>query len=212
MKRPDNQAQIRKRLLLALDKLRERGITQQEIATCVGIASQYLSDVKTGRKPVTKLFALRLGACYEFDRDWLMRGGDTPPQFQEPDGPADLYVSVGVGVFHNAICGDPESHPDRMDSIDLSGPAAEQAASAKDPYVLRFAGNDPNGALMPGDLLLISQQAKRTAAVHVIQSPHGLVLARKTKSGTWGSLADSRTLGRNVKAIGHCVGIVWRAL
>jgi hypothetical protein len=213
MKGSDEQAEIRERLHRVLHELRKGGTTQQEIASCIGVASQYFSDVKSGQKRITKLFALRLGACYGFDHEWLMRGGDPPALFFGLDPQADRNLLVELAVFDDPICGDPSSHPDwTPTTVDVAGTAAKQAERATDPYLLRFAGNDPEAGLRPNDLILISQKVNPRAKIHVIRRRADSVLARKTKNGTWQRVADGVSLGRKVKAVGHCVGIVWRQL
>jgi len=210
MRVSENQAEIRERLLTVLQRLQELGTTQAEVARCVGIASQYLSDVKAGRKPVTKLFALRLGACYEFDHHWLLDGGDPAPQFFGLESPP---VSIWeLKLFDAPICGDPESHPDWGGKIvALAGLALEHALRASKPYVLRVARSDGEGSVRANDLILISQKVRRKANIHLIQRQQDVFLARKTDRGTW-QRVDGRPLGRKVKVVGNCVGVVWRQL
>jgi transcriptional regulator with XRE-family HTH domain len=212
MKGSDNQAEIRQRLHTVLERLQELGISQAEVARCVGIASQYLSDVKAGRKRVTKLFALRLGACYEFDHKWLLQGGDPPAGFFGLEPPPDSHLLLELSVFDRPICGDPGPHPDSTATVDVSGPAAQQADRAKDPYLLRFAGRDPDGGLRQNDLILISQKVSRKAKIQVVRQQQALVLARKTARGTWRRVDDGQSLGRKVEVVGNCLGIVWRQL
>jgi transcriptional regulator with XRE-family HTH domain len=213
MKGSDDQAEIRERLHRVLQELRDRGTTQQQIASCIGVASQYLSDVKSGQKRVTKLFALRLGACYGFDHEWLMRGGDPPPLFFGLDPQSDRNLHVALCVFDDPISGDPWSRPRwTPTAVEVSGPAAQQADRAQEPYILSFAGRDPEGELRPNDLIMVSQKVNPHAKFHVVRKRDELVLARKTKNGIWRRVADGLALGRKVKAVGHCVGIVWRQL
>jgi transcriptional regulator with XRE-family HTH domain len=214
MKGSDDQAAIRKRLQEGLKRLQELGMTQAEVARCVGVASQYLSDVKSGRKPVTKLFALRLRACYGLDDKWLMRGGDPPAHFFELDLRPDLQMLLTeLSVFDAPIIGDPESHPNEAKlRIDLAGPAAQHAYRAKEPYLLRFVGKDPEGGLRQNDLILISQNVNRTAKIQVVRQQTDLVLARKIAQGVWQRVDNGQSLRRKVEAVGSCVAIVWRQL
>ena len=208
----DNQAEVRQRLHTVLQRLQELGTTQAEVARCVGIASQYLSDVKAGRKPVTKLFALRLNACYGLDQQWLMQGGNPPPLFFGLDpGPDSRSLLIELSVFDQPICGDPGSHP-HTGTETVSGPAAQRADHAKEPYLLRFAGKDPQGGLRQNDLILISQRVNRKAKIQVVRQRQELVLARKTAQGTWQRVDDGQSLGRKVEVVGICLGIVWRQL
>ncbi len=212
MKGSDNQAEIRQRLHTVLERLQELGISQAEVARCVGIASQYLSDVKAGRKRVTKLFALRLGACYEFDHKWLLQGGDPPADFFGLDPQPRAHLRLELSVFDRPICGDPGTHPDWTTTVEISGPALEQADRAKDPYLLRFAGKDHAGELKQNDLILISQKVSRKAKIQVVRQRQALVLARKTAQGTWQHIDDGQSPDRKVEVVGSCVGIVWRQL
>jgi transcriptional regulator with XRE-family HTH domain len=208
----DNQAEIRQRLHTVLERLQELGISQAEVARCVGIASQYLSDVKAGRKRVTKLFALRLGACYEFDHNWLLQGGDPPAGFFGLEPPPDSQSVVELSVFDELIIGDPGSHPNSTETVDVSGPAFEHVDRAREPYLLRFAGRDPEGGLRRNDLILISQEVNRRARIQLVRQRQALVLARKTAQGTWQRVNGGQSLGRKVEVVGSCVGIVWRQL
>jgi hypothetical protein len=173
-----------------------------------------MSDVKTGRKPVTKLFALRLSACFGLDHEWLMQGGDPPSDFFGLDlRPESQFVVRGLSVFDAPVFGDPSSHSNSATScIDLAGPAAQRADRAKDPYLLRFAGKDPAGGLKQNDLILISQRVNRKAKIQVVRQRKALVLARKAARGTWQRVDDGQSLGPKVEAVGICLGIVWRQL
>jgi transcriptional regulator with XRE-family HTH domain len=210
----NNQAEIRQRLHKALQRLQEEGTTQAQVARCVGIASQYLSDVKTGRKPVTKLFALRLSACFGLDHEWLMQGGDLPALFFGLDlRPDSQSIVMELSVYDAPIFGDPSSHPNRTAArIDLAGPAAKRADRAQDPYLLRFAGKDPDGSLKRNDLILISQRVNRKAKIQVVRQRKDLVLARRTAQGTWQRVDDGQSLDAKAEAVGICLGIVWRQL
>ena len=214
METSDNQKAIRKRLQAVLKQLRERGMTQKEIARCVHLAPQYLSDVKTGRKPVTALFALRLGSCYDFDSNWLMQGGKPPDLLGGSDLNSNLTLTlIELNVFHAPISGDTGSHPDWDGTqITLSGAAAVRADCANRPYVLRFGGQDLDKRLRQSDLILISQEANDQAAIHVVRHLQDLCLARKVGATKWRSLDHDRPMSLEAAPVGHCLGIVWGAL
>jgi hypothetical protein len=213
MKGSEDQAAIRMRLHDGLKRLEQLGTTQAEVARCLGIASQYLSDVKTGRKPVTKLFALRLRACYGLDDEWLMRGGDPPFHFFGLDLRPEQLLGMNLSVFDAPIFGDPSLHPNEVKlRIDIAGPAIQHASRAKEPYLLRFVGKDPQGGLRQNDLILISQNVNRTAKIQVVRQQRDLVLARKIAQGTWQRVDSGQSLGRKVEAVGICLAIIWRQL
>jgi hypothetical protein len=126
------------------------------------------------------LFALRLGACYGFDPNWLMQGG-RPPDLLEcakfNSGP--LSTLIELNVIHSAISGEPGSHPAWDGTqITLSGAATVQAECGNRPSVLRFGGKELERRLKPNDLILISQEANPEAEIHLVRRQRDLYLAR----------------------------------
>jgi len=210
----DQQRGIRKRLQALLQKLREQGTTQKEIANCEQLAPQYLSDVKAGRKPVTKLFAIRLGTCYGFDHNWLLHGGNPPEHLLEwglnSDSP---QLEFELSVFSAPIAGDFGLLANRDGTmIRLSGAAAQQADGAREPYVLRYAGTDHTGRLTAGDLILMTQEIDETARVQVVRHDGELCLARPIGRRKWRRVDDGKSLGPSAEPVGHCICIVWGPL
>jgi transcriptional regulator with XRE-family HTH domain len=209
------QERKRERLIVVLDALSERGVTQQAIAQELGVTPQYVSDVKSGRKQLTELFARRLGEYYAFDYEWLMMtGGVAPPLLDVRDRKSTAVPNpLRLPVFDRPIDGNPWSCREWDGAyFELTGAAAIKAQCAKEPYVLRYLRQAPNGCLRRNDVILVSQEVNSKAEIHVVRRPRDLVLARKAANGMWLRVADDRALGTQVKRVGHCVGILWRTL
>ena len=52
--------------------LGHKGLSQTQIAKRVGTPTQYVSDVKHGRRPLSELFARRLGEEFKVNFLWLL--------------------------------------------------------------------------------------------------------------------------------------------
>jgi len=194
--------------------LADQGVSQQEIARRTGLPPQYVSDVKRHRRTVSELFARRLAAQFDFDYEWLLGSGTSSASL------GSCGVDETSGILSLPVVGDPIQGPPRShrhwqgECIELAGIAAAKARSALDPYILRFRADDRDGLLQRNDLLLISQMVDETAELHVVAvSIKKLYLAR----GTYGAFQRVSKQARDplpesTKAIGHCVGIVWRQL
>jgi transcriptional regulator with XRE-family HTH domain len=61
-----------RRLVELLKLLGEKGLNQSQIAKRVGTPTQYLSDVKHERRPMSELFARRLGEEFKVNFLWLL--------------------------------------------------------------------------------------------------------------------------------------------
>jgi len=110
----------RQRLCSLLAGLKKKGINQQRFAESLGIASTYLSDLKYGRRPISKLFSYKLAELtgadahwfqghpsYRFDEEgWLARPGlaglavDTEGPYAEVE---DAAEPLAVGDCELAI-------------------------------------------------------------------------------------------------------------
>jgi hypothetical protein len=199
------------RLVTLLERLGNEGISQAQVAARGGMPSQYLSDVKKGRRPLTELFARRLANEYNIDYLWLLGVKDSP---QRPDltSAPSRGGSVWLPVFSHPIEGDPRTNP-KWDgtSVEVSSVAAARLANAVQPYVLRFGHDDKEGRLRKGDLVLISQSPNEAAELLVVRSRNKSFLARN-KKGKWYRAATGQELRGEWAVTGHCLGIVWSAL
>ncbi len=209
----EEQEGIHSRLKQVLDRLIEQGTTQQAIAQAVGVPSQYVSDVKSGRKRVAELFARRFADGYKFDYRWLLTGEGNPPQFLNGTPQAPAPAPVRLPLFDHPIYGRPQTVPEWNGAmLELSAAAAAQAWAAKEPYIVRFAKNDTEGRLRQHDLVLVSQTVNVHAQIEVVRYRRQCFFARREPDGTFRRIATGQLLGPGAEAVGHCVGIVWGVL
>jgi transcriptional regulator with XRE-family HTH domain len=196
-----------------LQKLREQGLSQHEIAQRACVPSQYLSDVKTGRRVMTELFARRLAEEFGVDYLWLLegRGNMTRPTVQ---GPAHARRGVLVPVLSEPFIGDPRSATTIWGGnlIELSGPAAALAEQCRHPYVLRLGQDAHDGSFKVGDQLLVSQTPEQDASVALLRVSDVLRLARRSGARQWRDLLTGRKMPKPVDLAGRCVALIWRLL
>jgi transcriptional regulator with XRE-family HTH domain len=196
------------RLCELLEKLTQRGYSQNEAAQRAGIPRQYLSDIKCGRRPMTELAARRIGETFAVSFEWLQGQSDQASLGSESASTTVSGVS-SLPLFYYPVTGDPRAHP-KWDGalIELTGPAAVKVAFATWPYVLRFDNNDHRGRLCRGDLLFISQEVNDEAEFQVIRHGKGCYLARRGAADSWVRIATKEVL-KDCRQVGHVVGIVW---
>lgn len=210
----DEIEQVRlRRLTELLQKLADQGYTQQSIASQTGVPAQYLSDVKTGRRALSELYARRLADEFDLDYRWLM--GESPER-----GLPDLSGrgrsagrSVWLPVFSDPVEGDPRAQPNwDGSSIEVCGAAATKVLLATEPYVLRFGASDHLGRLQRNDLVLISQAVSGAAKIQVLRQNRSRFLARRSAEGAWIRLATGKEVPDSAVPVGHCLGILWGLL
>jgi transcriptional regulator with XRE-family HTH domain len=207
----------RERLNVLLDRLQAQGITQREVGVRTGVGSQYVSDLRAGRRAVTELFARRMGEEFNFDFLWLLTGaGDLRRPSALDPGEATSSRSPGVVLLPLLRCpelGDPRATASWDGSLfELTGQPAAIAARAVNPYVLRLGHGDYGGQLQLGDLLLVSQAAEAQAPLAVVRQRDILSIARLTDGGKWRSLETGKLVPGSVEPVARCVGLVWRPL
>jgi plasmid maintenance system antidote protein VapI len=188
------------------------GLTQQQIASKAGLPAQYLSDLKNGRRTLTELTARRIGAELGVSYEWLLGTSNLKkPSSRSSEGAQTSAGTIWLPCFSWPISGSPRSHSDWVGtSVELAGVAAEKAAMATEPYVLRFGRNDVEGRLHKDDLLLITQALDVETTISVVKSGRKLHLAR-LKAGQWAKVAGGILQGAST-VHGHCLGIVWASL
>jgi hypothetical protein len=203
-----------KRMGELLEILSRQGFTQQEVASRAGLPSQYVSDIKRGRRPMTELVARRLGEQFDVHYQWLMGTSSAmmPPRPQASP-PASAGSAVWVPIFPHPIEDEPRANPKwNGTGVEVSGIAAAQLVLATQPYVLRFGHNDIQGRLRKGDLILISQASSDVAEISVVRHLNKLFLARRNHDGAWERVANGNTLPAASPIKGHCIGVVWSSL
>lgn len=199
------------RLAEFLDRLKERGISQREVASRTKVSVQYLSDVKVGSRSFTELFARRLAEEYGVDYRWLLGQSESmqPPRLNV-EGNTRVSERTLLPVFAQPIEGDPQTHRDwDGTTIEIVGAAAARSGNATRPYVLRIVGEDRRGRLRPNDLVLISQAIDGDAEIQAVKSGPKTLLARSVSSEEWEPLLPKKASLTSATSIGHVLGIVW---
>jgi transcriptional regulator with XRE-family HTH domain len=196
-----------------LHKLSADGITQREIAQRTGVPPQYITDVKSGTRNLSELFARRIADEFEIDFLWLLGERSAPrprPGLPPQREGADRLL---LPLLPHPVRGLPEESPDWDGSlIELCGPAAVAALNAQTPYVLRFGRDDIQGELQRGDLLLIGALPSPSSEISVIRYRSRCFLARRTADGNWQRVANGHGISGSAPVIGSCLGLLWRRL
>ena len=200
------------RIKQALARLIQRGVRQREIAYELGVPSQYVSDLKHGRRALSEPFARRFAETFRVSAAWLIHG----------EGPSELPDLAAAAAASGESCllpvlseadeGDPR-HSRHWDGglLTLAGAAAAAAARAMLPFVLRIGGDIPSGRLKKNDLVLCCQEPHDDAAIVIVRAKGTALLAKAAGKGGYKTLASDRLIP-GAEPIGCCLGIVWAAL
>ncbi len=205
------------RLGLVLAMLRESGVSQHDIGVRTGVGSQYVSDVKNGRRALTELFARRLADEFGVDSRWLLTGIGVPPMStldQVAGTRRGRSPTVVLPVLPELVDGNPRAAACWDGTmVELGIPAAVAAVErAVDPYVLQLGHGDRDGRLRVRDLILISQAAEPEASLAVVRGDGFLRLVRCSRSGRWRDVENGDPLADNPEVIGRGIAIVWGSL
>jgi len=202
------------RLEKLLQMLSQQGQSQNQVAQRVGVPASYLSDVKTGQRALTELFARRLAEEFRLDYQWLLGEVGSMDSLALGQAVVDQEsTSIWLPVFLNPVQGQPRILVEWDGAcLEVCGAAAARARTATEPYVLHFLGHDHAGRLRKRDLVLISQTVNELAEIHVIRIRRGLELARKTPTGQWERVAEPGPIHGKVDVAGHGLGIIWGSL
>ena len=202
------------RLNEMLEQMSRQGLRPAQIAARVGVPPQYLSDAKQGHRPMTELFARRLGEELAVNYEWLV--GKERATKESPDIPSDAS-QTGASRWL-PVLNSPMSESRRQQagwdgsSVEVSGAAAAKMGLATKPYVLRFCQQDVAGRLRAGDLLLISQDVNESAEISVVRHRKKCFLVRPNRDGSWCRVSTGDRLPNTVPPAGHVLGIVWSAM
>jgi transcriptional regulator with XRE-family HTH domain len=191
----------------------KKNINQQDLAVRLGIASQYISDLKAGRRGIGAVVARRLEDEFNYPRGWFLAREDESQNARiDQDLTSGRGVRTHLPVFRNPITGDPHTHPlwDGAE-VEICGVAALRALAARWPYLLQFGSQDGHGRLRKNDLVLISQQLQGDTEIVVLKQANKAFLARRQKPRGWEALNDRNFVASDPDVIGHCLGIVWAA-
>jgi transcriptional regulator with XRE-family HTH domain len=197
--------------LIAL--LAEKGLTQREIAERAGVPSQYLSDVKQGRRPLGELFARRLGEEFGIEYRWLLFGGGASGGSNEPSAASSHDERCLVPLLAMLPGGSPREAKGWDGSvIELFGLAAVAAQNARGPYVYRVQRNERTGRLRKGDLILVSQVVSDEPGFCVVRVSRRIVLAHTDQKQRTVDAYTGRRLPKDACVIGSCLALVWGGL
>ena len=100
----------RQRLGEFLKQLTTKGLTQLEVARRTNIPAQYLTDLKKGTRPLTELFARRLGDAFQVDHRWFLGESGTMDTLRLGQEVAKETSSrIWLPVFPHPVQGPPKS-------------------------------------------------------------------------------------------------------
>jgi len=161
---------------------------------------------------MTEPFSRRVADVYRVGIDWLVhgKGPEYIPQMKE--APATIKSGVTLPVLSAPAEDDPTTSPHWDGTqIIVSGAPAAIASRANSAYVLRFEGNDSNGRLVAGDLVLITEPSNDPCELMIVKCSSSLRMARREKR-EWHPLKGRTRIPTSAKVVGSVHGIVWAPL
>lgn len=208
----ENSSQRRTaRLTHLLEQLAARGVKQREVAFELNLPTQFVSDLKHGRRPVSEQFARRFSEAYRVSAAWLLHGEGSSdlPNLETPAARTDgIYL---LPVLSAPDQGDPRQSRHWDGSlVPISGVAATAAERAKFPFVLRIGVDIPSGRLQKNDLVLCCHEPHDGTAIVIVRTKGKVLLARAGKC-CFKSLSTGSVIPE-AEPIGYCIGIVWAPL
>ena len=194
---------------------KQRGLSQTEVADRLGVPRQYVSNLKTGNRVLTELFARRAAEEFDLNHIWLLRGVGA---MQRPSVASQPAAQSGADplllpLLSELVSGEPRRSPTWDGAlVAITGPAVYLARDSAHPYVYRLAEDDSTGRLKHGDLVLVCHQGEPNnlpSRLLVLEVCHRPTLAWRTDDGRWKSVQTGRTVSTTSKVIGHCLGMIW---
>jgi hypothetical protein len=200
------------RLAQVLEQLAALGVKQREVALELNVPTQYLSDLRHGRRTLSKQFARRLADVYRVSAVWLLHGEGTSDLPNLAAAPVPTAGACLLPVLSAPDHGDPR-HSLHWDGglVSLSGAAAAAAERAKLPFVLRIGADIPSGRLKKNDLVLCSQEPRDDAGIIIVCAKAKAMLAQAAGKARYKTLAKGSSIP-GAEPIGYCIGIVWAQL
>jgi transcriptional regulator with XRE-family HTH domain len=179
---------------------------QQAVASRVGISTQYLSDLKQGRRPMTELVARRFAHEFGVNHEWLLGRS-------ERRKPTLITEGKWLPLLPHPVVGDPrEARTWDGSGMEVGSQVVARIAGEVWPYVLRFGHSDTQGRLQRGDLILVSQSSSPKAEIHVIRFRNIHYLARRHAKGYFSRVANGAQLPAECPVVGYCVAVIWSSL
>jgi transcriptional regulator with XRE-family HTH domain len=210
MENTDQERNVR--LAQVLEQLAVRGVKQQAVAQELNIPTQYLSDLKHGRRPVSEQFARRFAEVFQIRAVWLLHGEGASEMPNLAAAPAQTAGSCLLPVLSDPDQGEPRHSPYWDGSmITLSGAAAAAAERAKLPFVLRLGVDIPSGRLRKNDLVLCCQELRKDAAIQIVRTKGKAVLAQRDGKDRFKTCPAGNCISGG-EPVGYCIGIVWAPL
>lgn len=201
------------RLAQFLEMLAQRGIKQRDVAYELNVPTQYLSDLKHGRRTVSEQFARRFAERYRVGAAWLLSGEGS----SEPPDLAGVPTSTPGGtrllpVLSAPDQGDPRGSPHWDGSLAaVTGAAASAVERAMLPFVLRVEADILSGRLRRNDLVLCTQEVRNDAGVVLVRAGGKVLLAQTMVNDQFQDALTGASI-EGAEPIGHCLGIVWAPL
>ena len=200
------------RLAQVLEQLAAHGVKQREMAFELHVPTQYLSDLKHGRRPISEQFARRFAETYRVSAAWLLHGEGARDLPDFAVASAQTAGACLLPVLSAPAQGDPRHSPHWDGSVlPISGAAAAAAERAKLPFVLRIGDDIPSGRLKRNDLVLCSQEPRVDAAMVIVRAKGKAVLAQVGGKDDFKTLSAGRPIP-DAEPIGYCVGVIWALL
>ena len=185
-------------------------MTQRQIAMELNVPSQYLSDVRCERRPLTDQFARRFAEVYHISATWLLDGYG-PMELADLAAIPSTVTTIVLPVLAAPWRETRESPHWDGSMITVAGAAAVAAQRARQPFVLRLNEDDRSGRLRRNDLLLCSQEPRPDAAIGILFAQERVSLGTTGPRGPFRGVGSGKAI-RDAEIIGHVVGVVWAVL
>ena len=211
MPRPTADAVVsagrRQRLSILLERLAAEGSGQQRVAMVADLSPQYLSDMKTGRRPLTELAARRLTDVFGANRLWLLEGrGSMKGPIVRPGGKGLSFAIARLPMLSEPIVGEPTESPKWDGTYFEVGGSAALGGS----YVLRLTHGDADGRLRLNDILLVDGTTATPAPTPMMVVTHeGKAMLARQGPSKWRSVQSGRALDGAVVPIAQVLAIIW---
>lgn len=157
-------------------------------------------------------------ALKDFLREVDQLDPDQFPGLRIPALPVRADASHPLPILERPAQGDPlRASGYTGERFAVTENAAYLVKLARDPYILRFMGQDPTGCLRPGDYLLVDQARETTDhVIHIVEWENECVLVRRERKRYVPLfLADGDALPKIVESapvVGVVKALVWRKL
>jgi len=197
-----------------LNWAKQHGKSQTEVGVRLGLPRQYVTNVKTGSRVLTELFARRVAGEFDVDYLWLLDGVGVMQRHSMASQPKASSVAdtILLPLLSELVSGEPRRSPSLDGAlVAIIGPALYAAGDSVHPYVFRVTDDDSTGRFKQGDLILICQGDRKDPPSQLVLLELGKrrTLAWRTGDGRWKSAFTGRAVSTKAKTVGHCLGVLW---